>query len=403
MEEVKSPTECLRFETPRRKELANITKRLAVGLAALILLASIAWRYNGRRAEDFVYYYCAGLSLKLGFSPYAPHSLYQACLAKALGPRSLAARWGLGCAYPPQAVLLLRRLADAPYFAAFHAWSALLGAASVLLAAALYGAQFSQWPLLFTWPGFILCWAYHKAALPVFLAFWAGLKFADGKRPLLGGVLLGISGIEPQWLAAGLLYLALRKNVRALGTALAVGVMPVFSSPGALSGIEWLHSAATHIHIATLDNQGLLWLLYKNFGPWPQLGDSGLLVLRAALFMALMAPAAFLLWKKGRQALPLYLALYLLASPYSHGSDLLWVFPLFATVVNGVAERWALSKPRELFLGLSVNGAIAALSAGYAPAMIADPVIQGRQGPLTLILAGAWALSSAFASRLPRE
>ena len=376
--------------------------RIAFGFAAILLLGGVAWRYRGRGAEDFVYYYCAGLSLKLGFSPYAPHSLYQACLAKALGPRSLAARWGLGCAYPPQAVLLFRRLADAPYFSAFHAWSALLGVASVLLAAALSGAESSQWLLLFTWPGFLLCWAYHKAALPVFLAFWAGLKFADGKRPLMGGVLLGISGIEPQWLAAGLLYLALRKNVRALGMAIAVGVMPIFASPGALSGIAWLRHALTHAHIATLDNQGLLWLLYKNFGPWPRLGDSGLLLLRAILFLALMGPASYLLWSKGRQALPAYLALYLLASPYSHGSDLLWIFPLFAAVLDGAAERWTLSKPQKLFLGLAVNGAIALLSAGYAPERIADPAIQGRQGLLTALLAGAWLFSSSLPARPPR-
>ncbi len=384
--------------------------KAALGAAALVLLASIIWRYQDRKAEDFVYYYCAGLSLKLGFSPYAPRSFYQACVAKALGPKSLAAQMGLGSAYPPQALILFRRLADASYLKAFGAWSAMLGVSSLLLAAAFSGAEASQWLLLFTWPGFVLCWAYHKAALPVFLAFWAGIKLADGGLPLLGGTLLGISGIEPQWLAAGLLYLALRKNTRALWPALAAGLLPLFLSPGAPSGWAWLQNAATHSHIATFDNQGLLWLLYKNFGPWPQLGPAGLLALRATVALALLIPASVLVRRRGREALPLFLALYLLASPYSHGSDLLWVFPLLPTILESAANRFALSSPRALALGLAVNGAIALLSGGYAPAKVADPAIQGRQGLLTLILTAAACLtggeawiSSVFASRLPRE
>ncbi|MCR4296055.1 MAG: glycosyltransferase 87 family protein, partial [Elusimicrobia bacterium] len=307
-------------------------------IAALIALAGIFLLYLPQRGEDFVYYYCAGRSAARGRSPYeaAP---YQACIASALGRPNPHDSKAAGSAYPPPAIRLFRAFAALPYPAAYGLWNAALLAASVLLLAVL-SARSGLGLLLVVWPGFVASWSHHKLTIPLFLAFLLGVRLVDLGRPRLGGALLAVLCVQPQWLAAAGLFLAAQRRGRALGALAAASLLLFLLASPAWLG-PWLASAALHSDsFIAFDNQSLFISLYKRVGPHFVV-DMGWF--KAARYAA-SAALALLAWRcaarKDDESLGLYLGLMVLAQPYSHASDALWAFPLFLAFLGRLESRF---------------------------------------------------------------
>lgn len=357
-------------------------------LAALIALGAIFSLYLPQRGEDFVYYYCAGLSAAQGRSPYeaAP---YQACIASALGRANPHDSKAAGSAYPPPAVRLFRAFAALPYPAAYGLWNAALLAASVLLLAG-FSAQSGLGLLLVVWPGFVSSWSHHKLTIPLLLAFLLGARLVELGRPRLGGALLAVLCVQPQWLAAAALFLAAQRRGRALAALVAASVLLfLLAGPSWLGA--WLSSAAFHSDaFIAFDNQSLFVSVYKRVGPYFVVDMSWF---KAARYGA-SAALALLAWRcaarRDSESLALFLGLMVLAQPYSHASDALWAFPLFLAFLERLDGR------RRLPAGLLFCAAFL-LSGGFLPGRLHRPADRDRLGYLSCLVVAAY--GAAFAGR----
>jgi len=353
--------------------------------AAALLVAARSWRQNG---EDFLYYYCAGSSAAAGVSPYEP-APYQACLRELYGRPNPNASRDAGSAYPPTAMPLFRALAALPYTYAYALWNAFLLLVSAALLYELRGAP-DEALLLAVWPGFALCWTYHKLTLLLFGAALAGLRLIESGREGAGGAALGLLALQPQWLAALGLYGAARGRLRALAAAAAVGAALVLVTwrAGWLAG--WLASAANHANsLIGYDNQSLFVALDK------PLLCAGIFFPRQWMIRAfrygLSLALAALAWRRARRpgGLGPFLGLILLAQPYSHASDALWAFPFFLYIRDRAAERFAWRGLAPTAAGLSAVAAFW-LFFLYGPGESGRIAIENRQGYLAAALAAAW-------------
>ncbi len=354
-----------------------------LAVAAVLLLAA---RYWSADAEDFVYYYCAGAAASAGASPYAP-APYQACLNAAYGAANPNLSRGAASAYPPVAIPLFRALAARPYRTSYALWNALLLAVSLALILGL-GFTPEDALLLALWPGFALCWRYHKMTLPLFTAALAGLRLLESDHELAGGAALGTLALQPQWLAPLALRAAARGKRRAFVAAAATAVLLTALSWRAGWMTAWLSSAAAHAHsFVGYDNQSLFvaalkGLLSLGLEPRPWLARP----LRAALTVA----AAALAWPCTRRenALGPFLGFVLLAQPYSHASDALWAFPFFLYIRDAAARRFAWSGRTAAAAALGSLGLIwSVLMFAGGRGRIA---VESREGYLTCALALAW-------------
>jgi hypothetical protein len=368
-------------------------KKIALSAAALGLLALMIWAFRGARGEDFVYYYCAGATAGVGASPYAERP-YGDCVREALGGAPLRLSAPTGSAYPPPAIAAFRALARLPYDRAFVLWSLILAAAALAVLRAL-----SRGPadalIVMTWPGIVLCWISHKLALlalAVFLGAFAGLEAA----PAASGALLGLLVVQPQWLAAGALYLAARRRWRPLAFAVGVGAALFAATARAGWASEWARSAGVHAAALTgYDNQSLFLAAAKLVGP---LGGGGWFLPGRLACGAALAALAFAAAARGAGP-PVYLGLVLLAQPYSHGADSIWALPLLLAA----RDRWRAALGARAG---AVDAAFVALNLLFCGLCLYtrygfDAAVD-RQGYLTLAAAAAWA-ATGLPRRLPRS
>ncbi|MDP3540840.1 MAG: glycosyltransferase 87 family protein [Elusimicrobiota bacterium] len=358
-------------------------------LAALIALGAVFSIYLPQRGEDFVYYYCAGRSAAQGRSPYeaAP---YQACIAAALGRVNPHDSKAAGSAYPPPAVRLFQAFAALTYPAAYGLWNAALLAASVLLLAG-FSARSALGLLLVVWPGFVSSWSHHKLTIPLFLAFLLGIRLVELGRHRLGGALLSVLCLQPQWLAAAGLFLAAQRRGRALAALAAASLLLFLLASPAWLG-PWLASAAFHSdNFIAFDNQSLFVSLYKRVGPHFVVDMTWF---KAARYGA-SAGLALLAWRfaarRDSESLALFLGLMVLAQPYSHASDALWAFPLFLAFLARLDRR--LRFPAGLLFCAAFL-----LSGGFAPGRLHRPADRDRLGYLSCLAAAGYGLAS-FARR----
>jgi len=379
-------------------------------LSLLVLVAGAAFllqRYDAQRGEDFVYYYCAGLTLRTGSSPYDAGP-YQACIADALGRANPHATKTAVSAYPPNAALLFSLLTLLPYQKAFILWSLLLLAATLLTAWRLSASPWSGdltaesrlvlAAFFLTWPGLVFAWGYHKLTLLLFPLFLFAMPLSLGPRPLLGGLLLGGLGMQPHWFAGLAFFLALDRRWRAVGGAaagLALSFLPLafgMGVPGLVSG--FLTSAREHsLWFLSLDSQSVLVGLYK---PFLRYVPSPTPAFQAAQFVfPVVLVGGYWLWVRRRPGLPPlapFLVVLLLAQPYSHASDTLWVLPaclVFFTAMSGgrKGEVW-----KPALGGLVFNASAALLLGGYPAAGLSARTLQFRAGYLTLAMVAVGAL-----------
>lgn len=310
--------------------------------AALVLTTLWLWRFSSRRVEDFAYYRCAAVS-----SPAYDASAYRSCVERVLGRPLPQPYPSLGFPYSPVVVAFFSAFNGLSDPAAFFTWNAVLLAAA---AAALWKVK--EPLLLACWPGFILALAYHKWMLLVFAGY------------LWGGPWLWAAAGHPQWAAALGLHSLLKrrwKELAALAAALALSAL--WLSDGAAL-LRWLESMGRHGSVVTRDNQSLFLLLYRGDLPlW--LAET----LRYGLGAVVAAAALYM----GRRSSEWYLALITLALPYSHASESLWAFPLFAAAC-GKTPLW----------GLAACAYLAFLFKFYPPGNLSDPFHQSAQAWLTL-------------------
>jgi hypothetical protein len=369
--------------------------RLVVALAAgaALFVAARSWRSRG---EDFLYYYCAGVTAASGASPYDP-APYQACLSSLYGRPNPNASRDAGSAYPPTAMPLFRALAAFSYPAAYALWNALL-----LLVTAALVVQLSAAPedalLLAVWPGFALCWTYHKLTLILFGAALAALRLMEEGREASGGAALGLLALQPQWLAALGLYAAARGRTRALAAAAATAAVLLIAGWRAGWLAQWLASAATHAStLIGYDNQSLFVALDK---PLLALGIffPRIWMIRALRY-ALSAALAAWAWIRARRGdgPGPFLGLVLLAQPYSHASDALWAFPFFLYIRDRAAARFGW-KGRTPTAAALAAVALCWLFFQYGPGESGRIAVENREGYLAAALALAWL---ALRSRTP--
>ncbi|MFI5349694.1 MAG: glycosyltransferase family 87 protein [Elusimicrobiota bacterium] len=369
----------------------NQPRRAGLIALSLLALASIFLVYRPLRYEDFVYYYCAGRSAATGRSPYEVEP-YQACIAEVLGRPNLNVSKDTGSVYPPPAIALFRAFAALPYSAAFALWNAALLSAS---AALLWetSADPAAWLLLLSWPAFISCWAYHKMSIPLLLSFLIGMRLVDRGRHRLGGGLLCVLCVQPQWLGAAALSLAAQKRWRALGSLAAASLLIFAAAPHAWLD-QWVSSAAFHSeNVIGFDNQSLFLSLYRPMRTlfvvdlrWFQIARYG-----ASLALGLLA------WrcaaKKNSESLGLFLGLVLLAQPYSHVSDGVWIFPLYLNALARFQDRLRWTRPQTVAAGLLFNAAAVISAGGFLPGRMHRPDDVFRQGYLACAVAALYALS----------
>jgi hypothetical protein len=367
-------------------------RRALFAAAALAPLALMAWGFRNLRGEDFVYYYCAGAVADAGGSPYAA-APYGSCVSSALGDSRIRLVAPTGSAYPPAAIAAFEALARLPYDRAFVFWNLLLAVGTLALAVRL-GAGAADALLIMSWPGVALCWIYHKVTLLTAAAFFAALSCTDA-APVFSGLLFGLQVVQPQWLAAAALYLAAKKRGRTLAAAL--GTAAFLTALTARAGWLAQWTADVGVHAAALtsyDNQSLFLVFYKHAAWLGDLRDAWFLPGRA-LFAAVLAAAAAVAAALGA-GIELFLALILLAQPYTHSSDSIWVLPLLLAA----RDRW------KSALGVSAQAASAAFLGAhlllwwaclYTPNGRLDAA--DRQGYLTLLALALWG-GAAAAARL---
>jgi hypothetical protein len=294
---------------------------------------------------------------------------------------------------------LFRALAALPYGTSYALWNAFLLLVSAALLAQLRGAP-EDALLLAVWPGFALCWTYHKLTLVLFGAALVALRLMEEDREAAGGAALGLLALQPQWLGAVGLYAAARGRRRALAAAAAVSAALLLV--GWRSGwlAQWLFSASAHANnLIGYDNQSLFVAIDK---PLLALGlyFPRIWTIRAFRYALSLALAVFA-WRRARRAEgpgP-FLGLMLLAQPYSHASDVLWAFPFFLYIRDRAAARfgWSGAAPTGAAL---IFVALAWVFFLHGPGETGRIAVENREGYFALALALAWL---ALEIRAPRR
>ena len=336
-----------------RKLPASLT--LPKLLAALLLVGLLSALYPLHDTEDFMYYFCKGWVENRGESPYDV-AKFQDCLAHVLGRPNRAVTAELGSAYPPKSWFPFRWLARLPYHAAFWSWSALLALVSFGATWLLGFGGPLDWLLVATAPGLWLCWYYHKLTLPIFFVWLWAMRWLSEGRDELAGAALAVLGVQPQWFAAAAGFLAVRRRWRALGWAMLFASIPMAVSwfgGGLPSWRLWAASVGAHSLAAIgFDNQSLFVALYKPLrAAWPE-PTAGLLALRAVFGAGCLIMAGFIATRDTlARAWPRAMLWFLLALPYSHGSDALWTLPIALSLRS--RTKWAWLAVQAAFLILS--------------------------------------------------
>ncbi|MFI5362006.1 MAG: glycosyltransferase family 87 protein [Elusimicrobiota bacterium] len=307
-------------------------RKILLAAAALIPLALMIWGFRGLRSEDFMYYYCAGATANAGASPYEEIP-FRDCVRAASGIPYVRLMGSVGSAYPPPAIAVFRTLALLSYDRAFILWNVLLAAATLALLS-LLGRGGADTLLILTWPGIAMCWIFHKFSLVAAVVFLAAAVRLDD-APAMSGAILGFLALQPQWLAAGGLYLAALRRWKPLGIAagVAASLFLLTTRAGWLS--QWTLSAGVHAAALTsYDNQSFFLAFYKRLGWLGAAREAWFLPGRAAAG-ALLGALAFHAARRGA-GLAVFLGIVLLAQPYTHSSDAIWALPLLLLA----RDRW---------------------------------------------------------------
>lgn len=364
--------------------------RAAVVLAFAAAFLAVAYYFRYRAAEDFVYYYCSGAVSLAGKNPYATGD-FQGCIASWVGGPSPYAGSGLASAYPPNALLVFRSLASLPPPLAYGLWNLALLAASLAALCLLGGAAIPWNGVLFlAWPGLMLGWGFHKISIPLFCCFLFAIRELRARRPVSGGLLCGVLSLQPQWFFCAALFLACQRRWRALAAALVLGgaLCAAFSRPEA-GALEWLASARAHAALWSPDSQNLF-LAARRLRPFAFGGS-----------LLLYAAAALLCRKRDLECYPLFLALALLAQPYSHASDSIWIFPFFLATLGSIGRLldWPYARAAAIAVGVELTAAWCWRF--YAPESLATPAFLEAQRFIALAAAGTAAAAWLLSRRAP--
>lgn len=215
--------------------------------------------------------------------------------------------------YPPPSLLLFWpfRLVGLPTFAA--AWMALTfaGFSAALVSGRPY--KFRIMLLLLVAPASVRCWIYGQTGFLIAALIIGGLRLCQARRPVAGGLVLGLLAIKPQLALLVPVALLATSDYRALGAA-ALSALVLCIASTALFGWEtwpaFLH--AVSVFQATSDN--LMPTVAANLR---LLGLPAWMAAVAQWLSAVIAGA----WVWRSRSIPTLLAASFLATPYARIGD----------------------------------------------------------------------------------
>jgi hypothetical protein len=199
-----------------------------IGGAAVLFFVAVDWSLskggviNGLElwGRDFVNLWSGGKLIRArDFDTlYDPHSFsaYQRGLFGPFGPHVFS--------YPPTAFPVIDLFSRPPYAVALVAWLVITGGLFIYAARRWWPSEGGpHWLAVLTPAALVNIWAGHYGFLlgTLFLGGWSQLD----KRPILGGVLIGLMAIKPQLAVLIPLALVIRGNWRAIvAAAVTVGI-----------------------------------------------------------------------------------------------------------------------------------------------------------------------------------
>jgi hypothetical protein len=322
--------------------------RVYGGMVALALAAMTSWLLfaplrDGIPGGDFSSFYTASM-LALGGNPAAAWDpeLHAAAQQEVLGPHS----GYLAFLYPPPYLLVCWPLALLPFAAAFAVWSA----TTLAVALAGYGAYMRQASalrylplLLFVLPGtWIDVLAGQNGGLSLAILA-AGFALVD-RRPLLGGVVLGLMVMKPQ-LALALpfvLVAAGRWKVlagAALGAAaLLLAAWPAVGDAGYLGFLASLGNSRAALEQGAVD-PALMQTVFGMLQPWSPPAAYAAQAVVAAAAIAVASRVPYRRQLDGIELGALCVAATLVATPFLLDYDLM----LLALPIGWIVARGAVT------------------------------------------------------------
>lgn len=330
---------------------------------------------------DFSVFYQAGALADHGQAVAAYDDAHMQALQHGAFPGSVTR---LPWSYPPTFQLLLAPLGLLPYSVAWLAWSGCTFGAYLLLARKL-APRGSLW-LIALAPGAAVNLFFGQNGL-VSLAFMAGGVLALSRRPILGGVLLGMTAFKPQLALVAPLVLIAAQEWRAVGAAIASQAALVLLSVLTLGMGPWLAFAHKVLEPAALAaSSSSDWrsiptvkTMVLSLGLGSQVGS-----LAHWMVAATALATAVWIWRRSKDGVlraGALAAATLLVTPYLRAYDLvLLVLPMAVLLADGRRP------PRPVWSGLIVLASVTPAMLMFAPA----PVQYGPLVSIALLAAMAW-------------
>lgn len=316
----------------------------------LFLLASLAYPFVLRglvdpagnpAGADFVTFWSAG-TLAVRGRPEAAYDLAQLVLVQREIVPGLQGAFGFY--YPPPFLLVVVPLGLLPYLAALVCFG-LAGAAAFGATAWLAVRRREALLLILAFPGLWYCLVSGQNAL-ITASLAGGAVMTLRRRPIVGGMLAGLLVMKPHLAVLFPLMFVVRRDWRALASALLSGAAFFGVSVAVLgAGVlrPWL--AATRF-AATATELGVLPLfkMPSTFAWLLSLGTPASVAYAAHAVVALAACwACWLAWKDGSTPLAgaATMTATFLLSPYAFDYDLAWLaFPIAWVGLDGIREGW---------------------------------------------------------------
>ena len=402
-------------------------------LVALILLAAMVIgagfligtsnglndRFGRPLGTDFSNVYAAGTYVLDGepAAPFDPERQF-ARERKIFGADTQFYGWH----YPPYFLGLAAALATMPYWLSLLVWQGvtlflyLLAMRAVLIAPApardggertssdrgfpFEGGTSNDWLLLaLAFPAvFINLGQAHNGFLTAAL-IGAALVQLD-RRPIFGGVLIGLLAYKPQFGVLIPLVLAASGRWRAFAAAAATVALMTLAVTAAFGSEVWtaFFAFTKFTRSVVLEQGGTGWYKIQSVFSWVRMWGGGIELAYAAQIALALVVAAALIWLWcGRAAYPLKAAGLLigslLATPYSLDYDLMLLAPAIAFLAADGMRRGFSPYEKSLLAALWV----APLIARSAAQTVLLPL-----GVLAMLAAFALLLRRAIAERAPR-
>jgi hypothetical protein len=261
------------------------------------------------RGRDFLQFYMAGRIVAQGEAPRLYDQEYFLEVQQSLVDTNDKCPPYLSI-YPPNVALLFSPLARLPYPSAILVWWSVQAACFLGAGCLLFrelnpppGWRHTAWlGMLAFYPLINTFWNGQLAAL-FLLVLVIGLELRRRNRPILGGIILSLVALKPQFAAGVALWLVLRRDLRSLGgfglglllQALTVATLLTPSAFTAFAGATRLYTQHFSIQQFTPDHQhavaGIIINLFgKAYSSWAMLTQLFVIIIAGTLLVRIDRP-----------------------------------------------------------------------------------------------------------------